>query len=670
VAALVIQAYRATHGGASPSPALVKQIIMSSAQDLGVPANEQGAGLVDGLRAVQDAMSIADSNGAPAATGTGLLYSPNSISLTGQPGQSSVTPVNVTNVGTTTQTVTPTVRVLGPAHTIAQGTLQLNAATDPTMIFQNGAVVGDVHLVHFTVAPGTQRLLSQISWQTATQVTATVRETLFDPSGRIAAQSRPQGDGGGFGQVEVRDPSPGSWTMLTFDAGIQPQLNDPNSVLAPYTGPLAFTITGADYRSAPSSVSPPSAVIAPGASASFAVHAAAPPAPGDLSESLVFGSDTGTPGAPSLGSVPIITRALVPLGRHSGGSFSGTLTGGNARMFFGQQLTYQFDVQPGIGNQVLSVNVQVADPGYQVLGILSDPNFSPVDAQSTLSSVSSENFQTLTLTWLDPMPGRWTLDLDQILNVSSGVTAARVRGTISLGPPPAGAAGLPDGQRLGASSTVHATVFVVNTGLEPEAYSIDPRLTTPGVIPLASLVNPTAVPLPVTDSATIPQFLVPPFTSGLEIAAQASLPIGMDTSPAFGFPDVEAVSAGNQAVATLTEPDIPTGVWSCAASEVGPFAGPVTTTSFDCGAAAFTDSFDPGADSDTGNIWSALEGETVNYAPLVLAPGQSGTIGVTLTVTGTPDQRVNGFLAVETFNPNTLSSDQIAALPYSYRVDH
>src|SRR5262249_54714793 len=44
VAAIVINAFEETHGGKRPSPAYVKQVLMSSADDLGYSAIDQGAG--------------------------------------------------------------------------------------------------------------------------------------------------------------------------------------------------------------------------------------------------------------------------------------------------------------------------------------------------------------------------------------------------------------------------------------------------------------------------------------------------------------------------------------------------------------------------------------------------------------------------------------------------
>ena len=86
VAALVIQAYRSTHSGASPSPAVVKQIITGTARDLGLPADEQGAGLLDARAAVEAALTYPGGGSASAGVASNLVTNDDQLTLTGKPG--------------------------------------------------------------------------------------------------------------------------------------------------------------------------------------------------------------------------------------------------------------------------------------------------------------------------------------------------------------------------------------------------------------------------------------------------------------------------------------------------------------------------------------------------------------------------------------------------------
>ena len=79
--------------------------------------------------------------------------------------------------------------------------------------------------------------------------------------------------------------------------------------------------------------------------------------------------------------------------------------------------------------------------------------------------------------------------------------------------------------------------------------------------------------------------------------------------------------------------------------------------------------FDTAMAADSGDAWPILTFGTGSFSPLVLLPGQSGTINVTIT----PDpskvgQVVNGFLYIDTYHPAVSTGDEVVRLPYSYTV--
>ena len=114
-AADVIQAYASTHDGTDPSPALVKQILMSTATDIGAPATEQGAGLLNVLAAVKEAKSVYGGDGAnktSSSSGGGLLLNPGQINVIQDPGDVSNQSVHVTNTGDNAVTVNLSTRSL------------------------------------------------------------------------------------------------------------------------------------------------------------------------------------------------------------------------------------------------------------------------------------------------------------------------------------------------------------------------------------------------------------------------------------------------------------------------------------------------------------------------------------------------------------------------------
>src|SRR5262249_25207813 len=155
-AADVIEAYANAHGGSLPSPALVQQIIDSTATDLGAPADHEGAGLVNTLKAVQLAQSV--NGGTP--TGRTLLVSKTALTATVNAGSTKAFSISVTNEGTASQTVTPTVSGNPTTVSNSSGTVNLSASS-PTYIDGEGNT--DYYsLQTFNVPAGTSNLNGNI----------------------------------------------------------------------------------------------------------------------------------------------------------------------------------------------------------------------------------------------------------------------------------------------------------------------------------------------------------------------------------------------------------------------------------------------------------------------------------------------------------------------------
>jgi hypothetical protein len=660
-AALVIQAYRSTHGGASPSPALVKRIIMSTATDLGAPTSEQGAGLINALEAVQVALSIDDNLGRPKAHGHGLLSSSTGVSIIGAPNTHETQTFKITNTGSTTRHVTPALQTLGAPIAGATLSLQLAPSSDPTFISPTGAPRAYIKQ-KFTVPAGAQHLDAAIAYQVSLYNTATpiVYISLLDPAGRQAAYSIPQGLGSGYGHVDVVKPAAGSWTAVIWTRP---------SGTGSYTGPVQFTWAAEQFVNI-GSVYPATLAVAPGATQSFTADFFTPAEPGDLAAGIRFTEQDGNYALPE---IPVTLRTLIPVGP-TGGSFTGSLTGGNGRAGAGPTQTFEFDVPSGVNN--MSLALQTADNGYLLEGLLVDPQGMELSVEPNLDTSSHAQFG-LQLFHFNPQPGRWKFILLQNFTSSGNQTSLPFTAKIGFNTALISATGLPDSPSTKISASgkpLTVDISIINTGAVTEAYFADARLRTLSVTSLPPQTCTSKATLPGTCSL----FFVPTEVSSVHFVAQSTVPIEMDAYNNVGFnvggtgsPDLFAKQSGTDTVtASLSEPEIPYGAWIEVPALIGPYGSagaptkPVTTSAY-----ATLQGWDAAVSADSGDIWADLTLGTTTYNPLVLASGAGGTIR--LTITPVPSQvgkTISGYVYIDTFNSVVNTGDEVVRIPYSYTV--
>jgi hypothetical protein len=661
-AALVIQAYRNAHGGVAPTPALVKQILVSTAADLGAPANEQGAGLVNAYKAVQ----LAESIGTGARHGSTLLKSVSQLSATGLAGTAESWPVTVTNTGAVPQLVTIRGRGFGPDRNVRSGTATLSDATSPQFANYQG-LQNNYAVFHFTVPPGQDRLSAEDFYpgNPASGLNQRVRMILVDPLGRFASHSFPQGVGN-FDNADVTHPTPGTWTGVLFgDVAAKGGTN----------GRVGWRI--ATQQFAPfGSVSRPAVVLGPGQSRTVTVSATTPSSPGDAAGSIVFKSNLGFGGT---STIPVTLRSEVDPAH--GGAFSGTLTGGNGRApGEGQDQFYQFKVGAGVHDITANVSLtnDVNDPVGAYL-------ISPGGATLGYGQNSLNGTQSLSLTayTLNPVPGTWTLIVAFTEPTAGDEISQPYTGHVQFNSVSVSAAGLPDaaGTKLAAGKPVTVPVTITNHGAAPEDFFIDPRLNATHSVVLAPQFGTTGTGLTLPLVGNPPFFLVPTQTSTVAVAASASLPIMFDFSPFAGDPDIASSNPGAGPLCTTTPSGsyapgggmATAGVWSAVPSECGPYSGPAPAGTANLAMTAITKAFDPAVTSDTSDVWLAAINPAATFSPIVINPGQTATINVTITPVGAAGTVVSGNLYVDDFISNVppygqIAGDELAALPYTYTI--
>ncbi len=678
-AADVIEAYASSHGGTKPTPTQVMEILTSTAQDIGAPADQQGAGLLDVAAAVRLARSMA---GTTISTPPGgIVANASEENLSGTPGSAVAATVDVTNTSKSPAALEVYTRALVPSGGIG-GRIELDPSVrtkTPHFSIWSGAL--EVYRkVTFKVPAGTAREVLRAAYQYQGQ-SSLLHVVLFDPHGRLAAYSLPQGIGD-YADIEVSRPEPGTWTAGFFTVWDGYESSDGTS------GPIPFSVDF--YRWAPLGTATPGTLqLAAGQTSPIAFHATLPSQPGDTDLSIVVHSPFGVT------TIPVTLRTEVALSG-SGGTFVGTLDGGNGRGGApGQTNTYSLVVPSG--EQNLQVAVKLASnpgagevPGVQLIALLVDPNgqTQAYDSNYTLGAGQNPVVNDGVELYVNaPVAGTWQLVLDWVQPGSGTRIAIPFRVTIGFDTVSA-TAPLPDstGISLTDATAYPYTVTITNHGIAPLIVSPDARLNTTADVTLPDLEGTASTQtLPNTSN----QYFVPPATTSLTITETATSEATYDAQPITGDPDLSPTSGAPYEVGSLTPSEAtltytpPTGVasglWGVVQSEIGPYpasgeGGVSETTSVSAVIAPF-DTEVTSAVPDT--VESLTMGGSVD--PQVVAPGAQVQIQVTITPPASSiGDNVAGTLFVTglttgSFFGQTIAEEPpftsvLAAIPYAFKV--
>jgi hypothetical protein len=468
-AADVIQAYRDTHGGATPTPAQVKAILTSTATDVGAPADQQGAGLLNIFGAVEAARQMPGTTAHGFFSSPELVDSPTQLDVQGAGGSTSHQSVTLYNASSRFERVIGTYRVLGDERSFGNPvTENVSAPAAGASLPAQGATAAAP--VTFRVPRGVDVLDADMRWPDPTNNGHNILTFLLtDPAGRLAQMSYDFGGSNGpnaspdIQHSTVEHPMAGTWTAQILWSNGRGHVQLPPATPGTYTGKVTFQASGQNFTTSPATGP---VMIAPRHSVSVPLSIALPRTPGDSPESVQFTSRDGLET-----SVPIARRTLIP---SAGGSFSANLTSSVSRGP-GQIKTFYVNVPAGMSDIDVSFSAPdhaADDPVYYYL--LSPSDLDPSVAESgNVDATAIDTTPTpgnptgnASLIAPDPEPGMWEIDVMQGATTDGTVFSQNVTGVVAYNQlAPVTETGLPTSAAttIGSTASVPIKVTVKNT---------------------------------------------------------------------------------------------------------------------------------------------------------------------------------------------------------------
>jgi subtilisin family serine protease len=643
-AALVIEAFRKAHGGASPSPALVRSILMSSAHDLGYPAFDQGAGRLDAWEAVQTAVH----------SGPAFLLRPNSLAISGPVAAPFHAAFTLTNAGNTVQRYT-----MDAVHSHLagiegwEGTIR-DAALAP---------------FHFTVRPGLERIVGAVYWNSADRFLVKgksnavfMRVALYDPLGRFANFSN--GQGSGFAQADVVHPMPGTWTLVVSERGRMDPAGIRHFTRERFQARL-FTYVSQPYGT----FSPTAVTLGPGQSAPITFAGRTPVTPGaDAVTVHVHGDHTAV--------LPVALTSYITL-YGSSARFGGTFTGPSNDYYSLSNENKVFSLNVPPGTHALNIALTWPHPGYGVVLLLMDPSGEIVDGQ--FNGIGNGNptgpfdlsTRYLQAIWSNPTPGRWQIIvMDAIF---AGHQAAEpFRGRVTLGDNLVRPRALTRTVVPGDTFDINLQVRNASGPNVAEGYIGYATTDSYSKIPLGTISGPfgNSSHIAGSDVYTYKTRFVPPGTRTV-VSSVAVIHPSVAADLAFADPIGFARAEGEPALvriggqtyqgssATVTGSELPIGPWFAEVT----LRHPNTHVHASIVARSYADALTPLS-------WITFDhglqnGRITGGQPLILLPGQHDVLHASATV---PLSMQPGTYHVRLF-VYTVFGDQVAQVPLTVVVE-